>query len=263
MAERIHQSVALLLVAALPWEARTALRSLRTIRSETRSAWRLSAAVAEAGPPVAVLVSGMGAGRAAEATAWGIERIRPAAVVSMGCGGGLDPELRPGDVVVASEIRGEGGARTPVDEEWAGRLRRAAERAGLGVRSGPIYSSGAILDTAAAKRAVRGASGAIAVEMEAAAIAAAARCAGLPFAAVRAILDGAENEVVFARDLVAPDGRVRPAAIARALFRGRGRTVRELAGLAAAQRACARSLRSLHVALFREIPPVANPGGVR
>ncbi len=252
-----------MIVAALPWEARTALGSLRAIRSETQPGRRLTDAVSEAGSPVAVLVSGMGRGRAAEAAAWGIERVRPAAVISTGCGGGLDPELRPGDVVVASEVRGEGAGSIPVDEDWTLRLRRAAERAGLGARSGPIYSSGAILDTAASKRAVRSASGAIAVEMEAAAIAAAARRAGLPFAAVRAILDGAETEVVFARDLVAADGRIRPAALARALLRGRGRTIGELARLAAAQRACVRSLNALHAALVLEIPPVANPDGVR
>jgi adenosylhomocysteine nucleosidase len=252
-----------LIVAALPWEARTALGSLRAIRSETHADGRLTEGVSETGARIAVLVAGMGPLLVAEAADWAIARSRPAAIVSTGCAGGLDPELRAGDVVVAETIRIANGRGAAVAEEWAQRLRRAAERAGLDARSGPIFSSPAILDTVAAKRAARSASAAIAVEMEAAAIAAAAHRADVPFAAARAILDGAETEVVFARDLVAPDGRVRPAAVARAILRGRRRTIGELVRLAVAQRACARSLRALHAALLREIPPVANPGGVR
>ena len=252
-----------LIAAALPWEARSVLGSLRMLRSETWNARRLAVAESISGQEVAVLATGMGPAHATAGVSWAIEQVRPAAVVSTGCGGGLDPELQPGDLVVASDIRGDGAEPVPVDEEWARRLRSAADRAGLGARSGPLYSSAAILETAADKRTARSASGALAVEMEAAAIATAARRASLPFAAVRAILDGAETEVVFARDLVAADGRVRPAALVRALLRGRGRTIRELARLATAQRACVRSLTALHAALFREIPLVANPDGVR
>ena len=249
--------VLVLVAAALPWEARTALAGLRVARSG-----QLTIAATDRGLPVAVVVTGMGPDHAGRAIAAALERVRPQAILSIGCAGALDPDLRPGDVTVASEIRSPGAPPLAVDPGWRALLERAAERAGSKARTGAFESRAEILATAADKLRARASSGAIAVEMEATALAAAARRAGLPFAAIRTIIDAADTEIVFVRELVAPDGRLRIGAILAALLRGRSQTVRELRGLAAARGLAARSLTAVIRELWGEIPAVANHGGL-
>lgn len=90
--------------------------------------------------------------------------------------------VRPGDLVVATEVRGP-GSTVPCPSAPA--LATALRRLGLRVHSGPLYSDGR-LATGAARRALT-ATGALAVDMESAALAAMA--AGRPFAVVRAVVD--------------------------------------------------------------------------
>jgi 4-hydroxy-3-methylbut-2-en-1-yl diphosphate reductase len=110
------------------------------------------------------------------------------AVLVAGVAGGLDPSVRPGDLVVATEIRAvdaraggiratgmgaggiraAGGAVTPVPS--APLLAGAIRRLGLPVHLGPVASTPTVVTGAA--RARLAATGALAVEMEAAALAA-------------------------------------------------------------------------------------------
>jgi adenosylhomocysteine nucleosidase len=131
------------------------------------------------------------------------------AIVSTGLCGGLEPELRLGDIVVGNAVNGE-----PVPQP--------------GCRGefllGPVISVDAVAGTVAEKRRLRS-YGAIAVEMEAATVAAAARQAGRPFYCVKVVSDTAEEE--FALDLNAARdaaGRFRvPALLRQALCRPRTR----------------------------------------
>jgi 4-hydroxy-3-methylbut-2-enyl diphosphate reductase len=132
-------------------------------------ALRLEALVVRAALPGAHLVrTGMGPKRAgAAATRW--VSGQPAALAVAGVCGGLDPRLRPGEVVVASEVRGPDGVLACP----SGRLLVAAlARRGLRAHLGPLVSVDHVVR--GEERARLHAEGAVAADMESAFLAAAA-----------------------------------------------------------------------------------------
>lgn len=133
-------------------------------------------------PGGAVLRTGMGRARSERAAA-SLSARRPGAIAVAGVCGSLDPRLVPGDVVVASELRGAGAPRVL---ESAKPLARALEARGFTVHIGPVHST----DHLAREReqAELAASGAIAVDMESAWLARLADSA--PFAVLRVVSDG-------------------------------------------------------------------------
>ena len=199
--------------AALQWECRPVLRHLRRVSRERRAGatvWHGTAATCE----VWVVKTGMGLARAAAAAGALRDAPRFDVVVSTGCAGGLAPELMAGDVAVASAIIGTGGEQFETDAARREQLHRAAARAALRCTPGPVLCSPHVLATVAEKRAAA-ARGAIAVEMEGAALAAHAAQARLPFVSVRAILDGADTELPHAGTVIDPQsGAVKPWALA-------------------------------------------------
>ena len=115
--------------------------------------------------------------------------LAPDAIVVAGVAGGLDPTLRPGDVVVATEVRDAHGR---IVQHAAAPLVAELRRMGLRVRTGPMYSCDHVVG-GAAERARLAATGAVAVDMESAAI---VRSAGsTPTAVVRVIVDTAYSPV--------------------------------------------------------------------
>jgi 4-hydroxy-3-methylbut-2-en-1-yl diphosphate reductase len=140
------------------------------------------AAVLAGDPGVRVVRTGMGAQRTLR------RRSRLAGdgpVAVLGVAGGLAPQVRPGDVVVASEVRaGDLHFHCPSAIVLAGALRRA----GLRTHVGPVVSSLGLVS--GHERAALAATGALAVDMETAQLAEV--CAGRPFAVVRAIVDTAD-----------------------------------------------------------------------
>lgn len=99
-----------------------------------------------------------------------------------GFAGGVNDAVRSGDVVVASEIRGPRGAvACTCASMLAGELRGL----GLTVHLGPIVSADHLV--VGARRTAFGDSGALAVDLESAALAAAA--IGRPLAVVRVVTD--------------------------------------------------------------------------
>ncbi|MFC8957289.1 1-hydroxy-2-methyl-2-butenyl 4-diphosphate reductase [Streptomyces sp. NPDC057101] len=153
--------------------------------------------------PVTVLRTGMGPDRAHRAVsrALGEERWREAAVIASGFCAGLAPGMHPGDVVVADETRGPGGATSCTETEL---LVKALARAvpGRAVHTGPLTGSDHVVR--GPERAALRATGAIAVDMESDATLRTARAAaGLgggpgarPVAAVRVVVDAPEHELV-------------------------------------------------------------------
>jgi 4-hydroxy-3-methylbut-2-en-1-yl diphosphate reductase len=128
-----------------------------------------------------VRVSGYGPGRARKQG----ERLRQDAFGTLavaGTGGGLTDELRPGDLVVATEVTdGTTTTACPSAALLAGELRRA----GLTVRTGPVVSVERLAGGRERAQAVD--AGALAVDLESAWLAAAA--GERPVAVVRAISD--------------------------------------------------------------------------
>jgi len=128
-----------------------------------------------------LVANGAGRKRAAAAAEAGIAAWGPEAVVSTGFCGALDERLGIADVVVGTEII---GCASPVT---TGRACPAPTGATRQV-AGAIHSSDHIARTAQEKAKLR-ATGAVAVEMEAAGIAESTLKCALPFYCVRAVTD--------------------------------------------------------------------------
>ena len=139
----------------------------------------------------------MGGGRAegAAAAAQRLVEHGVAGLISFGLAGGLDPALVPGTVLVPAAVLLD-AERWDADEALQRRLG--------GATPGALYGGGEVVATAAAKAALTR-TGAVAVDLESAAVARAALRHGLPFAALRAVCDGAGRGLPRAA-LVALDG---------------------------------------------------------
>jgi adenosylhomocysteine nucleosidase len=129
-------------------------------------------------------------------------------VISFGVAGGLDPSLKPGDVVLATEVvAGDGRwlAGLSLNEEVIASValrRRRIVRGGLaGVEE--------VVVAQARKAALWLQTGAAAVDMESHIAAAYAAEAGLPFAALRVISDSAQRSLpALAQSAIRADGKV-------------------------------------------------------
>ena len=136
-------------------------------------------------------------------------------VLSFGIAGGLDPALEPGDLVVATRVRGPGGA-------WGADLQWAAALAGAtGARLGTVAGAARVVGDPAAKRNLHAATGgALSVDLESEAAAAFAAARGLPFAALRAVADTAAETVPrSAAEGLTADGRPAAGRVALSLLR--------------------------------------------
>ena len=140
-------------------------------------------------------------------------------VISFGVAGGLDPTLRSGDVVVATEVLA-GDTRwlagLALNEELIASValgRRRVVRGGLaGVEEVVVARDG--------KAALRSETGAAAVDMESHIAAAYAAEAGLPFAALRVISDPASRALpALARSAIKPNGEIDLRKVLRGLAR--------------------------------------------
>jgi hopanoid-associated phosphorylase len=113
-------------------------------------------------------------------------------VISFGVAGGLDPALKPGDVVVATEVLA-GDTRwlagLTLNEELIARVALGRSR----VVRGGLAGVERVLAARSCKAALRLETGAAAVDMESHIAAAYAAEAGLPFAALRVIADPADR----------------------------------------------------------------------
>jgi 4-hydroxy-3-methylbut-2-enyl diphosphate reductase len=117
-----------------------------------------------------------------------LSELAPEALVVAGVAGGLDPSLRPGDVVVASEVRDEHGR---IVLRAASPLVAQLRRMGMRVHYGPMVSCDKIVTGQQREKLAK--TGALAVDMESAAIVRAIGPASQrpPVAVVRVIVDTA------------------------------------------------------------------------
>jgi 4-hydroxy-3-methylbut-2-enyl diphosphate reductase len=154
---------------------------------------RLEAWAISAGRPAArIQRTGMGPRRAQGAVA-ALRDDPAAALLVLGFGGGLHADSRVGEVVVADAVYEADGE--PIACHGVATLAAVLQRTGLPVRRGPIVSVHKI--AVGETRAALGQAGALAVDMESAWLAAAAR--GRPFAVARVLSDTPSQELLHPR----------------------------------------------------------------
>ena len=143
----------------------------------------------------ALVCAGIGAGPARRATEAVINELNPLRVVSVGFAGALDDSLHVGDVLhPRTVVNAADGVRTDV-----------------GTGNGILVSSATVAGKEQKARLGR-AYGAIAVDMEAAAVAQGAEARGVEFAVLKAISDDVDFSLPSLDRFVAPDGRFRSSA---------------------------------------------------
>jgi hopanoid-associated phosphorylase len=162
-------------------------------------------------------------------------------VISFGVAGGLDPALKSGDIVVATEVLAGDDrwlAGLALNDELVARLalgRRRVVRGGLaGVEQ--------VIGARAGKAALWSETGAAAVDMESHIAAAYAEESGLPFAALRVISDPASRALpAIAMTAIKPNGDID----LRKVLRGVARNPMSLRALVSTGIDFNRALRSL------------------
>jgi len=163
-------------------------------------------------------------------------------VISFGVAGGLDPSLKSGDVVVATEVMAG-------DTRWlAGLSLTEAQIAGIAlgrrrVVRGLLAGVEEVVAARDCKAALHSETGAAAVDMESHIAAAYAAEAGLPFAALRVISDPAHRALpALARKAIKPNGEIDLRKILGSVVRN-PRTVRALVSTGIDFNRALRSLR--------------------
>jgi adenosylhomocysteine nucleosidase len=152
-------------------------------------------------------VSGIGRA-AARAAAIALVEAGSSALMTFGLAGALDPALEPGSVVVPREVLAADGTRYQADASWRSRVAAVLGAVGVLTESSLLTADRAI-ESPADKAAAFQSTGAIAVDMESAAVAQIAAQHNLPFIAVRVIVDTAADKLPRAVVAASRAGRVK------------------------------------------------------
>src|SRR5277367_4268536 len=162
-------------------------------------------------------------------------------VISWGVCGGLDPRLRPGDLILGAEVVSAEG-RINTDEAVTSSLAQRLTDAGARVAVERLAGVSSPVSTAHAKAELRRASGAAAVDMESLIAGRFALERQTPFAILRAVADPADRDLPpLVASAVDSSGRINIAAVIEELVR----SPRQLAGLFAAARDSQAAFRAL------------------
>jgi len=164
-------------------------------------------AEAHPGPRIVLVRVGVGATRLPVFPPSGVPS-SVTALLGVGLCGGLAPAAAPGTVVVATTVQEAEGESCSCHAGWAALAGRAAVGAGVPVLAGPVLWSPRLLLTPKEK-AASAAAGAVAVDMESGPLLRFAAGRGLPFASIRAVLDGPGERLPAALpNLLGPGGEV-------------------------------------------------------
>ena len=137
-------------------------------------------------PALDIAVTGPGPRRAEAGARLLVER-GARGLLSWGTSGALVPGLLPGQLLVAHGVRDQQGNAYPCDSHWSRAARQSL--AALGVQAASCVTTDRPVTTGRAKQRLAADSGCVAVDMESAAVAAIATLSGLPFLAIRSIVD--------------------------------------------------------------------------
>jgi len=192
------------------------------------------------GKDVAIVAAGMGKVRAAMAAQALIDLFGARTMLCIGMGGGLEPHLEPGDIIIASEVAQHdydmsggssfvgffvdkvGATMAKCDESLIAQARQAAQHLEkTRVFLGRVLTGDAPVFKREKREQLLKDFGGLCVEMEGAAVGAVCAANGVPFLVIRAISDKAEGLVMldFRKNLerVAPI----PQQIVLAMLRGK------------------------------------------
>lgn len=209
--------------AALRWECQPVLRQLHAVTKQRLgdfALWHGRAGTRE----VWLMKTGMGPQRARQAAQTILGAAAFDGLFNTGCAGGLAPDLRPGDLVIATTVIDyDTGRRYETDGATRTSWQAIATAAGIRSLLAPALCSGRMLTSVADKGTAAQATSAVAIDMESAMIAASAYEAGIPFGSVRAILDTAADDVQASFGFINPTtGGIKPLALASHLARHPG-----------------------------------------
>lgn len=223
------------IVVALPAEARSVVR--QRLRFD---------ALHELSGGHWLAVSGAGPERAQAAAQRLIDR-EVQALISWGCAAAIIGRLRPGHLVLPDAILSADGQSHAADKAWRERLSRTMP-VHVVPHAGQLRESPRVISTRQEKSALHQLTGAIAVDMESAAVARVAGSRQLPFLAIRAIADPAAMDFPLAvTRALNPRGDVRMASLLGHLARQPAQ-VGELISLGRAFGAALRTLRQVRQA---------------
>jgi adenosylhomocysteine nucleosidase len=138
-----------------------------------------------------LVVSGIGCAAAALGARALIEA-GATSLASWGVAGGLDPALTSGTIFLPSEVISLDGTALPTTRDWRERVG-ATIGVHRPVAGGKLLTSPQAIGSVADKAMAFSKSGAAAVDMESLAVAEVARSHGMPFIAVRVIVDSAAD----------------------------------------------------------------------
>jgi adenosylhomocysteine nucleosidase len=153
-------------------------------------------------PGVAIIVTGVGRKNAEKSLREFLATHSPELVLTCGFAGGLNPDLKLGEVVFElTDRRGE-FHEPQTGRESGARSARPSESSSLreklsaaGAKPAKFFCADRIATTGAEKKKLRAETGADAVEMESAVIHAVCRERGIPCATVRVISDAANEDL--------------------------------------------------------------------
>lgn len=208
----------------------------------------LSAALASSKTPHLIRTAG---GNAVRAEDIGLEfaAAGAAGLVSFGIAGGLDPQLAPGDILVASAVILPDGEQVETDDAW-----RRALLQGTAAADSTVAGSDRMVGRIEDKGAMFAATGARAVDMESHGVARAARDSGLPIAVVRAIADPAGRAIPAAAQVgLDANGNAKPLSVMAQLMRTPSQ-IPAVMRVARDYRCAMRSLRAMAPVLMETLP---------
>jgi adenosylhomocysteine nucleosidase len=187
--------VSLAVLFALPIEAGCFVDTLRQVRV-TRGDGFLARQGYYGKRPVVLLESGPGERRAAKAAHALIDAYRPRLVVSAGFAGGLIPQVRRNDLVLATSLvrltsHSGGAGEIPLDPAatlpWLGEVR--------GLHQGRLLTADRVIHSRDEKLQLGRTHDAVAVDMETYAVAEVCRQRRTDFLSIRAVSDAAGDEL--------------------------------------------------------------------
>lgn len=192
-----------------------------------------------------VIVCGTGAKNAARAAQYLLYQDIQG-LISWGIAGALSAELKSGDLVLPDVIQAASGKRYRADSLWLKQLQEALKTASLKTYTGLLVETDTVLGSGTEKSGLGArVTGAIATDMESAAIMRTAQINGIPGIAIRSIVDQL-NDQLPAEILRHTDqfGTPRVLNIVREIVR-KPQLLATLIRLSGAMRAATRTLRSV------------------